>query len=153
MPKNSLAFGYLQRDHQTPGFLNGGAKEDFATTHSSPANGLDALSVVSPCCLASCSSFNTLLVLFCYPTRVASTKTASKLFPRSRSRSRTALPSGRRQDPRSKRRRRRWLCCAPLHAWTTTQTPSDVAGFLCFVFLGWGHLAVAQKTGTKVEPW
>ena len=27
-------------------------------------------SVVSPCCLASCSSFNTLLVLFCNPTRV-----------------------------------------------------------------------------------
>ena len=34
------------------------------------ANGLDALSVVSPCCFASCSSFNTLLLLFCYPTRV-----------------------------------------------------------------------------------
>ena len=33
-------------------------------------NGLDALSVVSPCGLASCSSFNTLLVLFCHPTRV-----------------------------------------------------------------------------------
>ena len=31
---------------------------------------MDALSVVSPCCLASCSSFNALLVLFCYPTRV-----------------------------------------------------------------------------------
>ena len=38
--------------------------------HVDPANGLDALSVVSPCCLASCSFCNTLLVLFCYPTRV-----------------------------------------------------------------------------------
>ena len=42
----------------------------LARTPDTPANGLDALSVVSPCCLASCSSFNTLLVLFCYPTRV-----------------------------------------------------------------------------------
>ena len=38
------------------------------------------LSVVSPCCLASCSSCNTLLVHPCYPTRVDPQKTHPNRF-------------------------------------------------------------------------
>ena len=44
-----------------------------APTHpqtSNPANGLHAFSVDSPRCFTSWSSFNTLVVLFCYPTEV-----------------------------------------------------------------------------------
>ena len=46
-----------------------------------PAIGLDALSVASPGCLASCSSFS-LLVLFCSPTRVDPQKPYANPFPR-----------------------------------------------------------------------
>ena len=67
------------------------------------ANGLDALSVVSPR-LASCSSLNTLLVLFCYPTMVDPQKPHPNRFLESESKpkfaqnQRPALASDERQS-------------------------------------------------------